>query len=91
MSDNGHFDFKKHWLALTPDEREAFAQEAGTTSHYIQTHLTGKRKMPGKVLMNGLFKACKTRPPPGGLFISIRTSKVIKNQIWLIKFSNCAK
>ena len=42
MSDNGHFDFKKHWLALTPDEREAFAQEAGTTSHYIQTHLTGK-------------------------------------------------
>ena len=24
MSDNGHFDFKKHWLALTPDEREAF-------------------------------------------------------------------
>ncbi|HIA6302575.1 TPA: hypothetical protein ACWQIO_004471 [Escherichia coli] len=61
MSDNGHFDFKKHWLALTPDEREAFAQESGTTSHYIQTHLTGKRKMPGKVLMNGLFKACKAR------------------------------
>lgn len=56
MSDNGHFDFKKHWLALTPDEREAFAQEAGTTSHYIQTHLTGKRKMPGKVLMDGLLK-----------------------------------
>ena len=27
MSDNGHFDFKKHWLALTPDEREAFAQK----------------------------------------------------------------
>ena len=62
MSDNGHFDFKKHWLALTPDEREAFAQEAGTTSHYIQTHLTGKRKMPGKVLMNGLFKACNKKP-----------------------------
>lgn len=59
MSDNGHFDFKKHWLALTPDEREAFAQEAGTTSHYIQTHLTGKRKMPGKVLMNGLLKPVK--------------------------------
>ena len=61
MSDNTQFDFKKHWLALTPDEREAFADDAGTTSHYIQTHLTGRRKMPGKTLMNGLFKACKSR------------------------------
>ncbi|MBJ9142256.1 hypothetical protein [Citrobacter koseri] len=61
MSENTQFDFKKHWLALTPDEREAFAEEAGTTSNYIQTHLTGKRKMPGKTLMNGLFKAAKSR------------------------------
>ena len=61
MSENTQFDFKKHWLALTPGEREAFAEEAGTTSNYIQTHLTGKRKMPGKALMNGLFKACKAR------------------------------
>ncbi|EDV0317076.1 TPA: hypothetical protein P1079_000349 [Salmonella enterica subsp. enterica serovar Bareilly] len=61
MSENAQFDFKKHWLALTPDEREAFAAEAGTTSHYIQTHLTGKRKMPGKTLMNGLFKAANSR------------------------------
>lgn len=61
MSDIEKFDFKKHWLDLSPDERKAFAEEAGTTSHYIQTHLTGKRKMPGKALMNGLFKACKSR------------------------------
>lgn len=61
MSDNTTFDFKKHWLQLTPDERKAFADEAGTTAHYIQTHLTGRRKMPGKALMNGLFKACKSR------------------------------
>lgn len=61
MSDVQKFDFKRCWLDLSPDEREAFAQEAGTTSHYIQTHLTGKRKMPGKVLMDGLFKACKSR------------------------------
>ena len=61
MSENEKFDFKKYWLELTPDERDAFAEEAGTTSHYIQTHLTGRRKMPGKELMNGLFKACKKR------------------------------
>ncbi|AXF58183.1 hypothetical protein DVA43_00705 [Leclercia sp. W6] len=61
MSDNEKFDFKKHWLDLTPDERKAFAEEAGTTSNYIQTHLTGRRKMPGKVLMEKLFKACKVR------------------------------
>ncbi|MCS1270872.1 hypothetical protein NX028_10820 [Escherichia coli] len=61
MSENGHCDLKKHWLTLTSDEREALEKEAGTSSKYNQTHLTGKRKMPGKVLMNGLFKACKTR------------------------------
>jgi hypothetical protein len=61
MSEEIRFDFKQHWLDLTPDERIAFATDAGTTSHYIQTHLTGKRKMPGKRLMDGLFKACKSR------------------------------
>ena len=61
MSENAKFDFKEHWLDLTPDERKAFADEAGTTSHYIQTHLTGRRKIPGKRLMNGLFKASKVR------------------------------
>lgn len=60
MNENTQFDFKKHWLALTPDEREAFADEAGTTSHYIQTHLTGKRKLPGKRLMDGLFRASRS-------------------------------
>ena len=59
MSENTPFDFKKCWLALTPEERDAFAEAAGTTSHYIQTHLTGKRKTPGKRLMNGLFLAAK--------------------------------
>lgn len=61
MSEETKFDFKRNWLDLTPDERDEFAQDAGTTSHYIQTHLTGKRKMPGKRLMNGLFNACKAR------------------------------
>ena len=61
MGKESSFDFKKHWLNLPPEEREAFATEAGTTSHYIQTHLTGRRKMPGKALMDGLFKASKSR------------------------------
>lgn len=61
MSESTPFDFKKCWLSLTPDERDGFAEEAGTTSHYIQTHLTGRRKMPGKNLMNQIFIACKRR------------------------------
>ena len=55
MSEENKFNFKKCWLDLSPAEREAFAAEAGTTSHYIQTHLTGRRKMPRKRLMDGLF------------------------------------
>ncbi|WP_312292975.1 hypothetical protein [Atlantibacter hermannii] len=76
MSDTTQFDFKRCWLALTPDERDAFADEAGTTSHYIQTHLTGKRKLPGKRLMDGLFKAArshgwvKTKPELATFFYS---------------------
>ncbi|HFL4765543.1 TPA: hypothetical protein ACG33R_001169 [Escherichia coli] len=61
MGDNEKFDFKKCWLDLSPAERDQFAADAGTTSHYIQTHLTGRRKMPGKKLMNGLYKACRAR------------------------------
>ncbi|MEW5560633.1 hypothetical protein AB1287_10350 [Enterobacter asburiae] len=61
MSDEKKFDFKKRWLALSPDERDEFASEAGTTSHYIQTHLTRKSKIPGKKLMDRIFKACKKR------------------------------
>lgn len=61
MGDNEKFDFKKCWLDLSPAERDQFAADAGTTSHYIQTHLTGRRKLPGQKLMNGLYKACRTR------------------------------
>lgn len=61
MTDSVPFDFKKHWLDLPPAERESFAEDAGTTSHYIRTHLIGRRKIPGKRLMEGLFKACRVR------------------------------
>lgn len=77
MSDEKKFDFKKCWLALSPEEREQFAVEAGTTAHYIQTHLTGRRKVPGKELMDNIFKACKSRnwiknPDPLVLFFYSR-------------------
>ena len=52
---------KNYFLSLNGDEREAFAKEAGTTSHYIQTHITGKRKLPGKRLMDGLFRASRSQ------------------------------
>lgn len=61
MSENAQFDFKKAWLDLAPAERETFAEDAGTTSHYIRTHLIGRRKIPGKRLMDGLFRACRVR------------------------------
>ncbi|WP_269707231.1 hypothetical protein [Klebsiella pneumoniae] len=55
------FDFKRCWLDLSPAEREEFASDAGTTSHYIQVHLTGRRRIPRKPLLERLFKACKSR------------------------------
>ncbi|RRF76898.1 hypothetical protein EAO18_26460 [Klebsiella pneumoniae] len=54
------FDFKRCWFRLlSPAEREEFASDAGTTSHYIQVHLTGQ-KNPRKPLLERLFKACKS-------------------------------
>lgn len=61
MSDEKKFNFKRCWLDLSPAEREDFAAEAGTTSHYIQTHLTGRRKIPRKKLLERIFIACKRR------------------------------
>lgn len=55
------FDFKRRWLDLDVAGREQFATDAGTTSHYIQTHLTGRRKIPSRKLMDRIFQACKTR------------------------------
>ncbi|WP_308906875.1 hypothetical protein, partial [Klebsiella pneumoniae] len=60
------------WLDLSPAEREEFASDAGTTSHYIQVHLTGRRRIPRKPLLERLFKACKSRK-----WISAKTELVI--------------
>ena len=55
------FNFKKFWLDMSKDEREAFARDAGTTSHYITTHLTRKGRTPSRKLMDRLFIACEAR------------------------------
>lgn len=55
------FNFKKFWLDMSKDEREAFARDAGTTSHYINTHLTRRGRTPSKKLMESLFSACASR------------------------------
>jgi hypothetical protein len=55
-----YFDFKKFFLDLTPTERDAFANRAGTTADYIETHLIAKvsrRQIPRKELMEGLAKS----------------------------------
>lgn len=55
------FNFKKFWLEMSKAEREAFARDAGTTSHYISTHLTRRDRTPSKKLMERLFSACEAR------------------------------
>jgi len=55
------FNFKKFWLDMSKEEREAFARDAGTTSHYITTHLTRRGRTPSRKLMERLFSACEAR------------------------------
>lgn len=42
------FNFKQFWLGMSKDERDAFAEEAGTTALYIMTHTQRKTRMPKK-------------------------------------------
>ncbi|MCR0998683.1 hypothetical protein [Serratia rubidaea] len=57
------FDFKKFWLGMSFEEREALAKDAGTTANYIMAHTQRKAKIPGRGLMDRLYKACKKRQP----------------------------
>jgi hypothetical protein len=52
-------DFKNYYQSLTADLKQEFATEAGTSVHYITTHLVYGRKIPKPKLLNGLAKACK--------------------------------
>lgn len=50
-------DFKAYFRALTEQQREQYALEAGTTAYYIQTHLVHAYKTPKKALIKGLAQA----------------------------------
>jgi hypothetical protein len=51
-------DFKALYRSLTKEQRVKFAEEAGTTTRYIDTHLVDARKIPGPKLMERLYVAC---------------------------------
>ncbi|MBY0411362.1 MAG: hypothetical protein K2Q97_14865 [Burkholderiaceae bacterium] len=53
--------FKSFYTALPDDRRTAFAEAAGTTTGYIESHLIApahRRKVPNKPLMDRLSAAC---------------------------------
>jgi hypothetical protein len=52
-------NFKTYYQSLTPVEKTKFALEAGTSAHYITTHLVYGRKIPKPKLLNGLALACE--------------------------------
>ncbi|WAL81503.1 hypothetical protein OYT13_16825 [Pandoraea sp. XJJ-1] len=52
-------DFKAFYRSLSATDKRRFAQEAGTTTDYIETHLVYARKVPRKQSMDRLFDACK--------------------------------
>ncbi len=50
-------NFKAYFLGLSKAERERYAKAAGTSAHYIHTHLINRYKVPRKRLMQGLAAA----------------------------------
>jgi len=52
-------EFKNYFQSLTNEQKQAFAQEAETSVHYITTHLVYGRKAPKNKLFNGLARACE--------------------------------
>lgn len=50
-------DFKVYFLGLSKVERDVYAKAAGTSAHYIHTHLINRYKMPRKKLMQNLAEA----------------------------------
>ncbi|MCK0554679.1 MULTISPECIES: hypothetical protein [Pantoea] len=57
------FDFKEFWQGLSTEEKKQLAKEAGTTTHYIRTHLVYARRVPTRNYMTGLQKACAKIDP----------------------------
>lgn len=52
-----NINFKDFFLSLSREERYSYAKRAGTTDHYIQTHLINRYKIPRSKLMNDLAEA----------------------------------
>lgn len=53
--------FSDFYRSLPEERRSAFAESAGTTTRYIETHLIApaiRRKVPNKPLMERLAVAC---------------------------------
>lgn len=50
-------DLREFFLALGPEQREAFAFKAGTTVNYLLMHVITRRKTPRPDLINGLVGA----------------------------------
>lgn len=50
-------NFKVYFLGLSKAERATYAQAAGTSAHYIHTHLINRYKTPRKKLMQNLANA----------------------------------
>lgn len=51
-------DFKSFYRSLTSEQKKSFAEQAGTTPRYIETHLVYASKVPGPNLMERLYNAC---------------------------------
>ncbi|MGH8656659.1 MAG: hypothetical protein ACREYE_32750 [Gammaproteobacteria bacterium] len=54
-------DFKLYFYGLTPLERDAYADRAGTTVRYIQCHLISRRKIPRLKSLHKLAAASDNR------------------------------
>ena len=51
-------DFRTFYLGLDAAERKRFADEACTSTRYIEVHLMSRRKIPKPLLMGRLSDAC---------------------------------
>ncbi len=54
-------DFRNFYLSLPPPDREAFAEDAGSTTGNIEAHWVSARKVPRKQALDRLHQACAKR------------------------------
>lgn len=54
-------DLYKYWRGLNNEQKKIFADKAGLSSDYIETHLIHKRKTPPLVRLDKMAKASNGR------------------------------